>query len=115
MDAMELRYLIITLLTLIATLGASSGLFAYMIKKVEKRDVKVQMILGLAHDRLVYLSLQYIDRGSITSDEYENLVKYLYEPYKELGGNGAAEHLINRVSKLKIVGRTYFEKNGSEL
>lgn len=29
------------------------------------------MLIGLAHDRIVYLGMSYIDRGWITQDEYE--------------------------------------------
>lgn len=36
----------------------------------------------------------YIARGWITTDEYEDLYKYLIEPYRDLGGNGIIENLI---------------------
>lgn len=31
------------------------------------------MLLGLGHDRIVYLGSCYVERGYITQDEYENL------------------------------------------
>lgn len=40
------------------------------------------MLVGLAHDRIMYLGMQYVDRGYVTQDEYENLRAYLYDPYK---------------------------------
>lgn len=60
------------------------------------------MLVGLAHDRIITLGMDYISRGYITHDEYENLYKYLYQPYKELGGNGSAERIIMEVNKLPI-------------
>ena len=31
------------------------------------------MLIGLGHDRIMYLGKQYIARGWLTADEYENL------------------------------------------
>lgn len=59
------------------------------------------MLVGLGHDRIVTLALDYIERGSITRDEFENLHDYLYVPYKNLNGNGTAEKLMNEVKRLK--------------
>lgn len=56
--------------------------------------------MGLAQAQIISLGSQYLDRGSVTHDEYENLYKYLYEPYKELGGNGPAERVMRNVSNL---------------
>ena len=69
-----------------------------------KRDVKSTMLLGLAHDRVVYLGLKYIERGYITHDEFENLHDYLYIPYTKLGGNGTAKKVMEDVKKLPMKG-----------
>lgn len=81
---------------------ASSGLWAYMTKRLEKRDTKTEMLVGLAHDRITYLGMQYIERGWITSDEYENLYQYLYKPYEKMGGNGSAKRIMTEVNRLPI-------------
>lgn len=81
---------------------ASSGLWAYFAKKTERKDIKTEMLLGLAHDRIMSLGMTYIERGWITSDEYENLYEYLYKPYEKLGGNGSARRVMNEVNKLSI-------------
>jgi len=60
------------------------------------------MILGLGHDRIIFLCEKYIDRGFITSDEYENLYTWLYKPYEELGGNGTAKRLMALVENLPV-------------
>ena len=68
------------------------------------------MIIGLGHDRIVYLGMKYLERGDwITQDEYENLYEYLYKPYAKLGGNGSAERIMDEVNKrLRIVKKPPF-------
>lgn len=81
---------------------ASSGMWAFITKRSEKKDVKTRMLVGLAHDRIMYLGMCYIDRGCISQDEYENLRVYLYEPYEKMGGNGSAKRIMLEVDKLPI-------------
>ena len=45
---------------------------------------------------------EYIDRGEIEAEEYKELNHYLFEPYKEMGGNGTAARMIAEVEKLPI-------------
>ena len=70
--------------------------------KNNHKTAESKMLMGLAHDRIVELGMKYIERGTITRDEYENLYDYLYLPYKELGGNGSAERVMEVVKQLKI-------------
>lgn len=65
------------------------------------------MLIGLGHDRIMYLGMKYIERKYITQSEYENLYKYLYEPYKKMGGNGSAERVMEEVKRLEIRPDTY--------
>lgn len=46
--------------------------------------------------------MKYVERGYITSDEYENLNDYLYAPYAEAGGNGSAKRVMEEVRKLPL-------------
>ena len=89
-------------ITVICAVLASSGFWAWMTARREKKDAKTKMLLGLGHDRIVFLSMKYVERGWITQDEYEDLNKYLYMPYREMGGNGTAERLMTEVKKLPI-------------
>lgn len=90
------------IVTIFCSVLASSGLWTYFTRRNEKKDATKEMIVGLAHDRIVYLGITYIDRGYITNDEYENLRTYLYEPYERLGGNGSARKIMNLVDDLPI-------------
>lgn len=94
-------------LTVFSSVLASSGLWAYITKRLEKKDIKTEMLVGLAHDRILFLGMHYVDRGFITQDEYENLHDYLYVPYEKLGGNGSAKRVMIEVDKLPIRKSTY--------
>lgn len=91
-------------LTIISSVIASSGFWAYIMARNEKKDLRTQMLIGLGHDRIIELGKKYIERGSITADEYENLHDYLFVPYSKMGGNGSAERIMAEVDKLKIGG-----------
>lgn len=99
-----------TALTIICSVVASSGFWAYLQKRSDKNDAKSKMLLGLGHDRIVDLGIKYIERGWITQDEYENLNDYLYKPYEAMGGNGSAAKVMNEVRKLPIHKATYFKE-----
>lgn len=88
--------------TIVCSVMASSGFWSYIQKRSEKMDNKTKLLIGIAHDRIVYLGMQYIKRGSITRDEYENLHDYLYVPYEAEGGNGSAKRIMKEVDKLPI-------------
>lgn len=85
---------------LLTAMLASSGMWAYLERKSSRKDNKVKLLLGLAHDRIVSLGMVYIDRGFITKDEYEDFHTYLYDPYKTFGGNGLAEKVVEAVGEL---------------
>ena len=89
-------------LTIFGSVLASSGFWAYLMKKSDNRRAQDKLLLGLACDRIVHLGMAYIERGEITKDEYETLHDYLWIPYRECGGDGTAERVMNEVSKLRI-------------
>jgi hypothetical protein len=93
------------LITIIASIGASSGIWAFISKRDDRRSATTQLLLGLAHDRIIYLGMSYIERGWLTKDEYEDFDKYLWKPYSHFGGNGLAEKVMNDVQKLPIYAR----------
>lgn len=90
------------LIAIVTSVLASSGLWSYISKRAEKKDIKTEMLVGLAHDRIVYLGLRYIERGYVTQDEFENLHDYLFTPYEKMGGNGSAKRVMDEVRKLPI-------------
>lgn len=98
-------------LTVVCAVIASSGFWAYISRRTDRKDVKTEMLIGLGHDRIVYLGMVYIERGYITQDEYENLYEYLYRPYEKMGGNGSAQRIMNEVNKLPIQKSIYIKED----
>lgn len=90
------------IITIVCSVLASSGFWAYIQKRNDKKDNKTKLLIGLAHDRILQLGTLYIERGSVTKDEYENLHDYLYIPYEAEGGNGSAKRIMQEVDKLPI-------------
>lgn len=99
---MTIETVIQLVVTVVASVLASSGLWTYIQKKADKKDAKSRLLLGLAHDRIIFLGSSYIERGYITKDEYENLHDYLYVPYSEMGGNGTAKKVMQAVDRLEL-------------
>lgn len=99
-------------ITSVATILASTGLWAWITARMQRRDVTRtqtdRLLQGLAYDKIVSLGMQYIERGWITKDEYEDYRKYLYEPYKALGGNGVTERVVAEVSNLPLRSRAMY-------
>lgn len=88
---------------IVVSVIASTGFWSFIQSIRNKKSAETRMLMGLAHDRIMYLSMHYIKRGYITKEEYEDLITYLYEPYLELGGNGSARHIIeDQVDKLPV-------------
>ena len=88
------------ILTFVVTLIGSQGLWLLLLKVSEKRSAVAQLIRGLAHEQIVDKGMQYIQRGWISNDEYDDFLNYLYIPYQKTGGNGLAERVKNEVDKL---------------
>ena len=90
------------------TVLASSGFWAFVLKKSTSKTATTRLLMGLAYDKIAQVGLNHIERGWITKDEYEDFRKYLYEPYSELGGNGVSERIMAEVTALPL--RTFNER-----
>ena len=95
-----------TAIVIFSTVFASTGFWSFINLVIQKRSTRLtaeqEMIRGLAHDRICYLGEQYIKRGWISKEEYENLHDYLFVPYEKLNGNGTAAKVMKEVDKLPI-------------
>nr|DAQ54517.1 MAG TPA: holin protein [Caudoviricetes sp.] len=90
------------LVTVFVTVLASNGFWAVIQKTFDRNSTEKKLLVGLAHDRIIYVGEGFIARGWITYDEYEDFMKYLYTPYAEYGGNGTAERISDEVKKLPL-------------
>ena len=67
-------------------------------KRIELMEEGIQSIL---HDRIYQACHFFISRGWVCISDLKNL-EHLYEPYREMGGNGTAKELYERVLDLEI-------------
>ena len=96
------------IVAIVCAIFASTGFWSCVNLVIQKRQAKTdgnkaerELLLGLAHDRLYTLCTEYITRGYITSDEYDNL-QYIAKPYLRAGGNGTGKKLYDETDKLPI-------------
>lgn len=95
-------WLVPLLVALFASQGFWSWLTTHKSKKNALESASVRLLLGIAHDRIIFLGMKYVDRKFITADEYEDFMHYLWEPYSTFGGNGLAERVVELVKKLPV-------------
>lgn len=106
---MNTQILITALLTALSSSGVMS-LIIYLIQRRDKKREKAEendsaqsrMLLGLGHDRILHLTDKFVRRGSITLKEKRNL-KFLCDPYFDLGGNGDCQIGYDACLKLPVV------------
>lgn len=89
------------ILTIVTSLLASSGLWAFLGSRVEKNSAERELIVGIGHIELVFFGMQFLERGWITRDEYETM-QDLYKPYVKLGGNGSGTKIMKEIENLPI-------------
>ena len=92
-----------SIILIITAIIASQGIWTIVGARIGSKSSRIDLLKGLAHDRIIHVGRNYIKRGWISYDEYEDFMVYLYEPYAKLGGNGLAEKVIEDVKKLPIV------------
>lgn len=100
-------------ITILTALLASGGFWAFLQnrmvlhnenlkKQAEDTENNKDILKGLAHAKIVATGMEYIQRGWITKDEYQDFFKYLYDPYAAIGGNGLAKKISDEVRNLPI-------------
>lgn len=92
-----------TVITMILTVLGCNAFWAFLQSRSTAKTARDRMILGLGHAEIFRLAEKYIRRGGITSDELEDLDKYLYKPYSDLGGNGTAATMMEQCRRLPII------------
>lgn len=88
------------IVTLAVAVFGSTGFWSWLQNRGKKKTAEARLLMGLAYSEIIRRSEQYIKRGYITTDEYNELSRYLFEPYREMGGNGTAQKLMAEVQKL---------------
>lgn len=102
------------IITVVVAVIGSNGLWAFIQSRSAVKSARDRMILGLGHAEIFRQAEHYIRRGGITTEELEDLNKYLFKPYKEMGGNGTAETIVKKCGELPIISRTEAERRDRE-
>ena len=90
------------LITIALSVIASTGFWSYVMRRSDCKNDKLELLKGLAHDRIIHVGTNYINRGWLTYSEYEDFMNYLYLPYTKFGGNGLATKIVNDIKRLPM-------------
>lgn len=101
------------IITAIISALSSSGVMSLILYFIQRRDKKKEkaeanksaqsrMLLGLGHDKIVYLTDKFVRRGAITLKEKRNL-EFLAMPYFEAGGNGDGKIGYEACQRLPVI------------
>lgn len=94
------------IMTLIGAVFASTGFWAFVtqvyLRKHDGKTAQGEMLRGIGHNLICKQGADYIARGWISKNEYEDIHDYLFLPYKQLGGNGTAEKIMKEIEKLPL-------------
>lgn len=101
---LELNSLVVTIFGT-SVFGVTSALVTRVLTRVRKTNERLKThdsaLIAILHDKLYTRCNEYLVRGYVTVAEMNNL-KYLYNSYHELGGNGTGTALYERVLALPI-------------
>ncbi len=90
------------IIALVAAVFGSTGFWSWLSSRSKKRSDESRLLMGLAYSEIIRRSEEYIRRGWIGTDEFNELDRYLFQPYASMGGNGTAEKLMNAVKALPV-------------
>ena len=88
------------IVTLVVAVFGSTGFWSWVQSRGKKKSAESRLLLGIAYSEIIRRSEHYIHQGYIAVDEYNELNRYLYEPYRDMGGDGTAQKLMDEVRKL---------------
>ena len=83
-----------------AVFGAP-GMWAFVKSKTDRNTNAAKLLLSVSRNQLIALGREYLDRGYITMDEYEEY-EAEYQIYTSLGGNGLARRIFEQVDDLPM-------------
>lgn len=87
---------------LITTVLSGPGIWAWAKTRTQRNDSEDMLLLQVAKNQLVVQGREYLKRGYITMDEYEEY-EAEYRVYSDLGGNGLARRIFKQVDELPIM------------
>ena len=86
----------------ITTVLSCPGIWAWVKTRTQRNDSEDKLLLQVAKTQLVAQGREYLKRGYITMDEYEEY-EAEYQVYSNLGGNGLARRIFEQVDDLPMM------------
>lgn len=86
----------------VTALLGSSGIWMWIKTKSDRGISEDKLLLAVARTQLVEQGHEYLKRGYITMDEYEEYEDH-YKLYSDLGGNGLARRIFEQVDDLPMM------------
>lgn len=86
----------------VTALLGSSGIWVWIKTKSDRNNSEDRLLLAVARSQLVEQGREYLKRGYITMDEYEEYEDQ-YKLYSDLGGNGLARRVFEQVDNLPMM------------
>lgn len=87
---------------LITTVLSGPGIWAWAKTRAQHNDSADKLLLQVSKNQLVTQGREYLKRGYITMDEYEEYESE-YSVYVALGGNGLARRIFEQVDDLPMM------------
>lgn len=87
---------------LITTVLSGPGIWAWAKTRTQRNESEDKLLLQVAKNQLVTHGREYLKRGYITMDEYEEYESE-YKVYSDLGGNGLARRIFEQVDELPMM------------
>jgi hypothetical protein len=94
-------------LTIVLACVGSAGLWSVVnlliarhYKKHDDNDVVRRALKGLLYTDCIEWCQKYIDAGSIDIRSYNELLRYHVQPYRDLGGDGTIDSMMEIVEDL---------------
>lgn len=87
---------------LITTVLSGPGIWAWAKTRTVRNNSEDRLLLQVAKNQLVSQGREYLKRGYITMDEYEEYESE-FKVYESLGGNGLARRIFKQVDDLPMM------------
>lgn len=87
---------------LITTVLSGPGIWAWAKTRTVHNNSEDRLLLQVAKNQLVSQGREYLNRGYITMDEYEEYESE-FKVYESLGGNGLARRIFKQVDDLPMM------------
>lgn len=87
---------------LLTTVLSGPGIWAWAKTRTLRNTSEATLLLQVSKNQLVSQGREYLKRGYITMDEYEEYESE-YQVYSSLGGNGLARRVFKQVDELPIL------------